>query len=139
MTIIVAERNPIIFSAIESLLRDRKLQVTAVSVRDRTTLLRWLRTSSNLVVLSNNILPGYTTNEQLAQEVKGENPGTLFVVYDGVIQNYSSSVDFRIPAFVSNGRNTFAGHIVDFLSERVFTAGSGVYVQLVLSLQGRSI
>lgn len=132
MRLIVAEPKPIVYSAIEPVFKGRNLQVSSVSVRDRSKLLSELGFSGKLVVLSNRLLPGYTTNELFAREVKSINPNVIFVVYDGVIQNYSRAVDLRIPVFISNGKNTFGGHIVDFLSEFVFGAGSGIYVQLSL-------
>lgn len=130
MKIILADRRGIVLSPIESGLRKRNIQVPVALARDGKTLREFLRLSDDLVVISAELLPGFTTNEQLAEEVKSIKPSVVFVVYNGVVDNYRRCVDFRIPSFVPKGDTTIGLHIVDFLSDSLFVVGSGVYVQL---------
>jgi hypothetical protein len=132
MKIIVADRRGIVFSAIESGLRKRNIQTPTVLARDGKTLREFLGLCADVVVVSAQLLPGYTTNEQLAEEVKKQCSGAVFVVYNSVVEKHGPNVDLRIPSFVGGGDQTIGLHIVDYLSDHVFVVGTGVYVQLSL-------
>lgn len=135
MKLIVADRFGSVYSTIGAELIQRRIQVPLVWAMDRKRLFEYLRLSDDLVVISTKLLPGYTTNELLAKEVKQVNPRAVYIVYDGAVKQYAPCVDLRIPSFVNTGSNTFGQHIVDFLVRNLFVAGTGVYVQLELELE----
>lgn len=134
MTIIVADRRGMVFSAIEDGLRKRKIEVPLAFAPSLRRLKYLLASCEDCVVISGQLLPDFTTNEQLATEVKQMNPKAVFVVYNGVIEKYRKVVDLRIPSYVQRGDGTIGLHIVDFLARHLFVAGSGIYVQLELEL-----
>ncbi len=132
LRIVVAERRPMVFSAIEEGLQTRGVYVNLVAARSFQDLQRLVRTEKDCVVVSGHLLPGFTTNEGMAKELKQINRRLIFVVYNGVVEQFNRVVDLRIPTYVQRGDVTIGVHIVDFLSKHVFGPDSGYAVQLQL-------
>ncbi len=132
LKIVVAERRPMVFSAIEEGLQTRGVYANLVAALSFQDLLRLVQTEEDCIVVSGHLLSGFTTNEGMAKELKRVNPRLVFVVYNGVVEKFNRVVDLRIPTYVQRGDVSIGVHIVDFLSKHVFGPDSGYAVQLQL-------